>query len=103
VRTYGPTQGHCSEAFLVILMPWILISLIGGVVVAGVASVVALRTRGESPPTDLKSNEWTALGVVFFSVGLATMPTLGGGMIGLTAVGVIYLLMGVRARNSERD
>jgi hypothetical protein len=71
--------------------------------VAAIASVVVFRDRSASPPTELKSSEWIALGVVFFSVGLATLPTLGGGMIGLTAVGVIFLIMGIRARDNERE
>lgn len=103
VMTYGPRCGPRSRAFIVILMPWILISLVGGLAVAAIALVVVWRGRSASPPTELKSSEWTALGIVFFSVGLATTPTLGGGMIGLIAVGVIFLMMGIRARDNERE
>ena len=71
--------------------------------VAGIVAVGASRGRGASPPAEMTSQQWIALGTVFLVVGIATMPTLGLGMIGMTVGGVIFLAMGLRARRDEAE
>ena len=82
-------------------MPWILISLVVGVAVAVAVSVAAVRARRGSPLSELTSSHWITLGLVFLGTGVATMPTLGVAMIGVAAAGVVYLIIGIRARDAN--
>ncbi len=83
---------------------WILIS-VGAVVGVTmiVALVVASRRRagqhasGESTPTgEMSPEQWISLGTVFAGAGVALTLTIGPAMLGMVALGLVYLIIGIK-------
>ena len=80
------------------------------VAVLGVAVGIALATgfivRSRNP--DLTESSMTGdqlfmLGVIFTGAGVALMASIGPEMIGIMALGIIYMGMGARMKRSEED
>lgn len=87
---------------------WILLSV--GVTVGlamTVAHVVASRQRvgqgpgGESTGTgEMSPEQWLSLGTVFAGAGVALTLTIGTPMLGMVALGLVYLTIGIRKQRA---
>ncbi len=85
-------------------MPWIVIGLAIGLVAVGVAVAVALVAgrRGTDRP-EMSGDQLFTLGVVFTGTGLALALTINLGMLGMMALGIVYMAMGARMKRAEAD
>jgi hypothetical protein len=86
---------------------WIVVGLLVGLVAVGVLLVAALIARRRGEPTRLgtqmSGDQWLTLGVVFAGAGAALMATLGIWMVGMVAIGVVYMGIGISMKRSNRD
>lgn len=86
---------------------WILIGVMIGLVAGGVllVAMVVARNRSGSPSAAaaLTADQWLTLGIVFSGVGAALMATIGVWMVGMVAIGVIYLGIGISMKRSSQD
>jgi hypothetical protein len=87
---------------------WILISV--GLVV-GVAMTAALvvasrqragqRASAESAGTgEMSPEQWISLGTVFAGAGVALTLTIGSAMLGMVALGLVYLIIGIMKKRN---
>ena len=79
---------------------WISVA-IGLVIAVGLIVLALIRRSTRSPGSELSSEQWIALGIVFMAVGAGTMSTLGNAMIGVIVVGVLFLGRGMNAKRSD--
>lgn len=84
---------------------WVMIGILVALLAVGIAAGVVLTIRRRSPEqpvaAELTPEQWTALGVVFFGAGVAMWLTLGPAMIGMTAMGLIFMGVGIRANRDS--
>ncbi len=87
---------------------WILISagLVGGVAMTVALIVVSRRRAGqrataESAGTgEMSPEQWISLGTVFAGAGVALTLTIGSSMLGMVALGFVYLIIGIRKKRN---
>lgn len=84
-------------------MPWVFIGIAGAALLTLIVALTMRRSRDPNPRPELTSEQWTAIGFVFVGAGVAITSTQGASGIGMIAVGVLYLVMGYRARHSDVD
>ncbi len=85
-------------------MPWVVVGLVIGLVAVGVGIAAVLVVRRRDP--DLAESRMTGdqlfmLGVIFTGTGVALAVSIGPHMLGILALGIIY--MGMGATMKRRD
>lgn len=85
---------------------WVLVGLVVGLVAVGVALAVAVvaRRRSEGVPlgSEMTSDQWLTLGIVFAGAGAALTATIGVWMIGMVVLGIVYMGIGIRMKRNHR-
>ena len=84
---------------------WVIISILVALLALVIGAGVVLSLRRRSPEetfgSELSADQWTALGVVFFGTGVALWLTVGPAMIGMTAMGLIFMAVGIRVNRDS--
>ena len=84
---------------------WVIVGILVALLAVGIAAGVVLTIRRRSPEqpvgAELTPEQWTALGVVFFGAGVAMWLTLGPAMIGMSAMGLIFMGMGIKEQRAS--
>lgn len=84
---------------------WVIVSIVVALlaVLIGVGVVLTIRRRSPDEPfgSEMSADQWTALGVVFFGTGVALWLTVGPAMIGMTAMGLIFMAVGIRVNRDS--
>ena len=83
-------------------MRWVLVALVLGLIAAGVALFAVIVARRRHPETTpMTGDQLIALGVIFTGAGVALTISAGPYMLGMLALGIIYLAMGARMKHRE--
>ena len=82
---------------------WILIAIgaAAGIILSISLLIKRRRSDGQSAPVDMTGDQWLALGVVFLGAGVALWISTGPAMLGMVALGIIYIGMGVTKKREE--
>ncbi|MDJ0792023.1 MAG: hypothetical protein QNJ71_09005 [Acidimicrobiia bacterium] len=83
---------------------WIVIGLIVGVIAVVALILVVWRAsrRDEAEATAMTGDELFTLGVVFTGAGVALFVSIGPAMLGMFALGIVFMVVGAKKRRSER-
>lgn len=73
-------------------MTWTVVALVG---VGAVALVVLVWARSRSREEPTEADPVLILGIALAATGAATIPTLGWFMVGVLAVGLVLMLVGI--------
>ncbi len=86
-------------------MTWmVLVGIIFGVVVAGAVIYAATRRRSDPEWSNtMTGDQWLTLGIVFTGAGTALTASVGPAMLGMVALGLIYMAMGVSTKRKEGE
>ena len=82
---------------------WIMLGLIVGLIaVASLAVIIWLASRREHPSrAEMTGEELFTLGVVFTGAGVALSVSVGPAMVGMLAVGIVFMVLGARKRRRQ--
>lgn len=82
---------------------WIVLGLIVGLIaVVSLGAVIWRASRREHPArTDMTGEELFTLGVVFTGAGVALSISIGPAMIGMLALGLVFMVLGARKRRNH--
>lgn len=82
---------------------WIIISVLAGIVVL-IGLAVAIKRRREGAPQETDYRAFYIMGISFLPLGIVLMVTTENpGMLGLTALGVVYMAIGLSNRDKWKD
>lgn len=81
---------------------WVTIGIVVGLVTAGILTALLVRRRRAHPDQvlDMSADELLTLGVVFAGAGVALFATIGVAGIGLLAVGLVFMGMGIQRKRA---
>jgi uncharacterized membrane protein YadS len=81
---------------------WVTIGIVVGLVTAGILTGLLVRRRRAHPDQvlDMSADELLTLGVVFAGAGVALFATIGVAGIGLLAVGLVFMGMGIQRKRA---
>ncbi len=81
---------------------WVTIGLVVGLVTAATLTALLVRRRRAHPDQvlDMSADELLTLGVVFAGAGVALFATIGVAGIGLLAVGLVFMGMGIQRKRA---
>ena len=84
-------------------MPWILIALVVGVVVAAGAAVVALKGGAGRTDAAASGDAMLAIGVVFVGFGAISLVfDWYTTAVAIPIIGIVFIAVGARRRRAER-
>ena len=83
---------------------WIVVGLIVGLIAVVALMLVVWREsrRDEAEATEMTGDELFTLGVVFTGAGVSLFVSVGPAMLGMFALGIVFMVLGARRRRSER-
>ena len=83
---------------------WVAIGIGIGLIAGLVAIVVVIafsRRDPKRPQAELAGDEMFNLGIVFTGAGVALWVSVGPSMIGIFALGLIFMVMGARKKREQ--
>ena len=83
---------------------WVVLGIIVGLIaLVALAVTMWLSSRGEERRrTQMSGDELFTLGVVFTGAGVALFVSIGPAMLGMLALGIVFMLIGAQRKRSER-
>ena len=79
---------------------WLIILLGIGIITIILGVLVAWKKRKEGKSKETDYRAFFIMGISFLPLGIVMMITIGNpGMLGLTALGIIYMIMGLANRD----
>ena len=85
-------------------MTWMLLGgIVFGVVLAAVVLYAATRRSDAEWSNNMTGDQWLTLGIVFTGAGTALTASVGPAMLGMVALGLIYMAMGVSTKRKESE
>jgi Ca2+/Na+ antiporter len=86
-------------------MPWVVVALVIGLVAVavGLTALFVARRRDPGSVQEMRGDQLFTLGVIFTGTGVALTVTIGPAMIGIMALGIVYLVMGTWMRRREGE
>ena len=78
---------------------WVVFGIVVGVAIGLVIALVARKMPADRRQPN--SEELFQLGIILAAAGFALVTTIGMEMVGLGALGVVFILAGVRRRRDE--
>lgn len=84
-------------------MPWVVVALVIGLiaVAVGLTAVVVVRRRSPGSAPEMTGDQLLTLGVIFTGTGVALGLTIGPAMLGIMALGIVYMAMGAWMKRQE--
>ena len=80
------------------MLEWVLLGLGAGIILIGVLVLMCKKSKGKARETDYRA--LFTIGIVFAGAGVPlAISTRNPGMLGITALGVIYMIMGLQHRD----
>lgn len=87
---------------------WIVLGLsVGMLALVTLGVVLWMSNRGDdagargTSSREMSGDEMFTLGVVFAGAGVALSVSLGPAMIGMFAIGIVFMVLGIRKKRSE--
>ncbi len=81
---------------------WVAIGIGLVAVLVAIALVILVSRRDpDRPRTEMAGDEMFNLGIIFTGAGVALWVSAGPSMIGILALGVIFMLMGARKKREQ--
>lgn len=86
-------------------MPWVLLGLVLGLiaVAVGLGTVFVVRRRDPALREAMSGDQMFTLGVIFTGTGIALSVSIGPHMLGIMALGIIYMGIGAAMKRRERE
>lgn len=86
-------------------MPWVVVALVIGLVAVavGLTAVFVARRRAPGSAPEMTGDQLFTLGIIFTGTGVALATTIGPEMIGIMALGIVYMVMGAWMKRQEGE
>jgi len=84
---------------------WIVIAIgaAAGIILAIALLIRRRQNEGQSAPVTMTGDQWFTIGVVFLGAGIALSISTSPGLLGMVALGIIYMVIGVAKKREEES
>jgi hypothetical protein len=78
---------------------WMIVGILIGLVAVGILLTMIVLKRKEKPPKEADYRAFFVMGISFLPLGIVFSTTINPGFMGFTALGIIYMAIGLKHRD----